>query len=86
MKYNQDVLDKLDGYGLRSSDSLDILDICHRYVDKEKNKIKIASVKGFAKLVKEMRMIQQVGGNASKQEKVIDETLKKIESYGVSNK
>lgn len=79
-KYSQQVIDKLDAQGLRSVDCLDILDICHKYVDEQKKQIKISAVKGMAKLYTELRTAQDSKNfnDAKKIQKQLDNACKKI--------
>ena len=79
-KYSQEVIDKLDAQGLRSVDCLDILDICHKYVEQQKKEIKISAVKGMAKLYMEYRTAQKSKNfkNAEKIQKQLDNACKQI--------
>ena len=79
-KYSQKVIDKLDEQGLRSVDCLDILDICHKYVQEQKKEVKINALKGMAKLYTEMRTAQESKNfkDSKKIQKQLDNACKKI--------
>ena len=57
--YSKDVIDKLKAQGLRSSDCIEILDICNKYVEEHSKVIKIEGVKGMMQLYYDMRKAQQ---------------------------
>ena len=79
-KYSQQVIDKLDEQGLRSVDCLDILDICHKYVEGETKVIKMKAVKGFAQLYTDLRTAQKSKNftDSNRIQKQLDEACKKI--------
>ena len=79
--YSQEIIDKLDETNpqLRSSDILDILDVCNQYIEKEKRQIKIQAVKSYCRLVSDyLTAIDTKSEKAKQIEKKLRLTVKQV--------